>query len=65
MMCPKCGEKTTVIDTMYNPKEREFCRKRKCGGCKFTFYTVEFQVERNKRFMRDWFLFHRSYKDKY
>lgn len=59
MDCPRCGEKSDVIDSVKNPKQKETYRKRKCPKCGHVFFTVEFEAVHNKRFMRDWFLYHR------
>lgn len=64
MKCPECGGKTTVSDSSFNPKTNEYSRRRKCLVCDHRFYTMEFEVERNKRFEKDWNKNHRSTKYK-
>lgn len=61
MECPKCGGKTYVCDNAYNPRDKEPLRKRRCEKCGHVFFTVEFEAVHNKRFMRDWFLYHRKH----
>ena len=39
MTCPKCGSKTSVIDTA--DLDVIIYRKRKCYECNHTFYTLE------------------------
>lgn len=59
-MCPKCGSVADTIDSVFNPKHKELYRKRRCSKCGHVFFTVEFEAVHNKRFMRDWFIFHKS-----
>lgn len=55
MHCPKCENlKTHIADTVYNEVDDEFYRKRKCPRCKHIFYTVEFIVEENDEFRKQW-----------
>lgn len=52
MLCPKCLGKTRVIDTRNNIKENETYRQHLCTNtnCNYKFYTVEFEVIKNKSF---------------
>jgi transcriptional regulator NrdR family protein len=45
MICPKCKEKTKVIDISHNDSDNEEYRRRKCTACEHIFYTVEYEVE--------------------
>lgn len=56
MVCPVCGRKTKVIAVVNNKKQKEQYRKRRCTNrkCWSHFYTVEFKVDVNDRFMKDW-----------
>lgn len=59
MKCPECGGKTTVYDNSFNPDTNEHSRKRKCLVCGHRFYTMEFEVECNEQFKKDWEKHHR------
>lgn len=55
MKCPKCGsEKVPVKDNVNNNTYNEVYRRRACANCGHNFYTVEFEVEANKRFKDEW-----------
>lgn len=41
MLCPNCGEKTIVVNTIPYRELGELYRYRKCENCKFKFYTIE------------------------
>lgn len=60
MHCPKCNGKVGVLDTVYNTKDNEILRKRKCHVCGHIFYTIEFEVENNDRLKEEWSTFYRS-----
>ena len=45
MKCPKCSNKSTVIDYVKTP-ENEIYRKRKCKTCGHIFYTMECDCEK-------------------
>lgn len=47
MRCPKCGEKTKVVDSRETPISVE--RMRRCKGCDRVFYTTERVVEYGRR----------------
>lgn len=71
MLCPECIKnrsnrvhKITVLDTVHNDKENEIYRKRQCRNCGYEFYTVEYEVEVNERFLNDWTKNHRLGKKK-
>lgn len=53
MTCPKCKGRPSVVCTV-NVSWNEIYRQRKCDECGHVFFTVEFEVETNKRFMREW-----------
>lgn len=52
MICPKCYSKTKVLDTRHDIKENETYRQHLCTNtnCNYKFYTVEFEVIKNKSF---------------
>lgn len=54
MTCPKCGGRTSIKDTAYNHKDREVYRKRECCDCHYVIYTMEYEIEPNEQFIRDW-----------
>ena len=39
-------------------------RQKKCKDCKKIFYTIEFEVEENKKFMDEWEVYKRTIKTK-
>lgn len=59
MLCPKCGDKTTVFDSSFNHKINEYYRKRRCLACGHEFFTAEFEVEPTEQFLKDWLEYHR------
>ena len=54
MLCPKCGGVTRVCDTRYDGKENEIFRRRACKDCSHEFFTVEFNIEANDKFIKLW-----------
>lgn len=54
MVCPKCGGKTTVFDSSFNSETNEYYRARRCRVCNHEFFTMEFEVEYNEQFKKDW-----------
>lgn len=60
MVCPRCGGKVRVIDSVNNTEENEIYRKRKCEYCELVFYTTECELRRDERFARDWYKHHRN-----
>ena len=52
MNCPSCGENTFVWDTASG--EEEIFRKRKCKSCGESFCTIEFEVEYDENFRKEW-----------
>lgn len=55
MQCPKCtlDGLVKVVKTVNVPGNEVYRRKR-CEACGHTFHTVEFEVEVDKRFKREW-----------
>ena len=58
MKCSICAGKVRVIDNVN--KDSENYRKRKCDGCGRIFYTIEFEVEQDDQFNKDWSMYHRK-----
>lgn len=57
MFCKKCGTKTKVIDSRMNKSHPdELLRKHKCPNedCGYEFFSVEFEVENNDSFIKQW-----------
>ncbi len=54
MLCPKCGGNTKVCDTRYETNENEVFRRHICKDCSEEFFTVEFSIESNKKFVDLW-----------
>lgn len=61
MLCKKCGVKTIVSDKSINTENSETYRLRICPKCGESIYTVEFPVEMDRRFKRDWADHHNPY----
>lgn len=59
MICPRCGGKVRVLDSVNNAEENEIHRKRKCNDCELVFYTTEYETRPDPRFRLDWFRHHR------
>lgn len=53
MRCPKCEGKLAIKDNVRSLHDELF-RKRVCEKCGHTLYTVEFEVEANEKFMKEW-----------
>ena len=63
IFCEKCKVGAPVIDTVFNPKENSFYRKRKCPKCKKIFFTIEFIVENDDDLAKhEWLEYHRKAK---
>ena len=60
MICPNCGEKTTVIDTRPEHRNNTTYRKHRCKNCKHTFYTAEIRVPETQQFKNIWKLLARK-----
>lgn len=54
MVCPECGGELRGIDSVHNTKENEVLRRKRCTKCGRLVITVEFEIERNEQFQRDW-----------
>lgn len=59
MVCPKCGEKLKVVDSANTSDE--ILRKRKCTKCEHTLYTIEYEVENDEPFNKQWTKYNRAY----
>lgn len=63
MTCPICSASIRVIDSVWNEKDREFYRKRKCLGCNNVFYTAEKEIHFDEVFKRTkWNRYYRKSK---
>ena len=60
MTCPKCEGKVTVTDSVHNSDTNETYRYKECLGCGRKFYTIEFEVDVDDKFMDEWYKHHRS-----
>ena len=58
MTCPKCGGKIRVLDTVHNPDNETYRRKR-CTVCSHEFFTTEFEIEVTDEFKREWSIYGR------
>ena len=64
MICPICNGDVYVIDTVHNEEQGELYRRRKCTGCGRMTYSIEYEVEWNDKFKKQWTKWHRCYADK-
>lgn len=53
MICPRCNGKTTVYDSARNTKENESYRKRKCLECGHKFCTIEYEVDCDENYQKN------------
>lgn len=61
MLCPECDSKLKVYDT--SDAGDEVYRLRECPECGHRLYTVEFEVQPDKKFRKAWCENHR-FRDK-
>ena len=54
MLCSECGGVSKVCDTRYDGKENEVFRHHMCNDCLHEFFTIEFEIENNKKFANMW-----------
>lgn len=59
MNCPKCGGETKVIDLAKAPED--IYRKRGCKQCGSTFFTVEYEIEKNCDMWQEWVKYNRAW----
>ena len=52
--CEYCGGKLVTKNTVQNTEDEETYRLKKCDKCGHEIYTVEFEVEDNNLFRREW-----------
>lgn len=52
MKCPNCGNGVMVWDTARS--EEEIYRKRKCKVCGHKFCTIEYEVDYDAKFKKEW-----------
>lgn len=52
MICPACGGKLEVVDTVRNTED--VYRRRKCTACNRLVYTLESEVEPDAAFRNNW-----------
>jgi hypothetical protein len=64
MNCPKCGGPVKVKDSV-DVSHNEIFRQRECLNCHRIFYTAEFEVETNEKFLNEWRRYHRKRDKKY
>lgn len=54
MICPKCKNDSVYVRDTRHTDDNEDLRRRVCKTCKHTFYTIEFEVERDGDFLEEW-----------
>lgn len=53
MTCPKCGGKCQTEETLDSP-DNEVYRQKRCLNCGHKFFTLEFTVEYDEVFQKEW-----------
>lgn len=59
MYCPKCGRVAGQLDHIVTD-QKEIYRERYCKACDYKFYTVEYEVENNSQFKKEWRKYHKK-----
>lgn len=52
-VCPYCGGEIKVKDTRHKGNEETY-RRYSCVSCRAMIFSVEYQVEENESFFREW-----------
>ena len=52
--CEYCGGKMATKNVVHNTRDEEIYRQKRCVNCGHEIYTVEFEVEENRRFKEEW-----------
>lgn len=65
MKCPKCGEKTRVIEVVNNSDDLEVYRQRRCPSCGYLMYTTESVTVWSSDFDERWHKHYRRKKKRY
>lgn len=65
MKCPKCGEKTRVIEVVNNSDDLEVYRQRRCPSCGYLMYTTESVTVWSSDFDERWHKYYRRKKKRY
>ena len=60
MNCPKCNNKSVVLET--RSVELNVYRKRKCGSCGHKFYTEETETDDISGFKYHWYTMRVKYR---
>ena len=58
MTCPECGSESAVWDIA--KAREELYRKRKCKVCGLKFCTIEYEVEYDENFRKEWVKYNRA-----
>lgn len=53
MICPKCGGKISVVQTIQNKETNETYRRKKCMFCRYLFYTIEYEIEHDEHIKKE------------
>lgn len=62
--CPKCSAVVKTVDVVTNHDDNETYRKKKCTECGHKFYTIEYEIDTDERFHKQWCKHHRKNKNK-
>lgn len=64
LLCPKCGAVVKTVDVVTNHDDNETYRKKKCTKCGHKFYTIEYTIDNDASFRKQWRTHHRNKKYK-
>ena len=53
MTCPMCGGKCQTVETLDSP-DNDVYRQKNCLHCGYKFFTLEFVVQNNEGFQKEW-----------
>ena len=65
MKCPDCGGLLRGADILHIAENNENFRRRICTKCGKVVYTVEFEVEPDERFRKEWSTYASSRNKRY
>lgn len=61
MRCPRCNGKIETIQCVHTD-ENETYRRKQCQSCGHNFFTVEYEIENNAQFQKEWEQYVLKYK---
>lgn len=64
LSCPKCGAMARVTDVVLNPVDNEKYKRRRCDKCGHISFTIEYEIDADEHFRKQWRTYHRKNKNK-